>query len=77
MGNKPSKFYNKTLKNNFKKSSALIESELDELINRYPISKRMYVALLLTISDQKEKGISVDDWECDFSNVIWPEVQDH
>jgi len=69
----------KFINSNYKACVQLAESKSDEektwLINQYPTLKNMVCGLVGLIRAQKEQDISVDDWECDFSNAIWRDIQ--
>lgn len=68
-------FYNEVYEEKYAEVEKMSDEEKNALIERYPKSKNMFVALLLLVTAEKEDGECVDDWECDLANVVWKEVQ--
>ncbi len=49
--------------------------QIDSFLSDYPESKKVLAGLILMVeNDLKGKG-NPDDWECDFSEVVWAEVK--
>jgi len=52
----------------------LSADQIDAYLKQYPRSKQMLVSLIGLIKLGDQGVCTVDDWECDFSNQVWPEV---
>lgn len=72
MGNEPKIFFhNEDYKEKTIFAQELTEHQKDELINKYPQAKMAFCALILLI----ESGEDIIDWECDFADIIFPEIE--
>jgi hypothetical protein len=52
-------------------AKSLTIEEKKEIVSNYPAAENALIALIMLI----KSGADVDDWECDFSEIVWPEVE--
>ena len=55
-------------------NSKLPADEIDNFLKDYPKAKLMLASLVRLIELEAQDLACVDDWECDFGEVVWPEV---
>ena len=75
MAAKTKEFFNQDLEAIYNNEKEIPEQVIDEMLKPYPASKRMLLSVIRLVEASKPKDGLTDDWECDFEEVVWPEVR--
>lgn len=75
MAAKQKEFFNPDFEALVKNENQVPIDVIDDMLVRYPKSKRALVALIRLIEFEKQGNACVDDWECDLSEIVFPEVR--
>lgn len=67
------RFYCEDLQKGITSQASMSIEEIDARLANFPKSKRQLCALIELI--KLGNKVNVDDWECDMSEVVWPEVR--
>lgn len=69
-------FNNETLEAILENNASLTIEEVDNKLKNFPESKRALLSLTELIHLSIIGEASVDDWECDIAEIIFPEVEE-
>lgn len=72
------KIFNEDLEEQYQKTAAMSDEELNEVLDRHKDSKRAFAALVLLLEaskkDSSEEVYWLDGWECHMEEIVWPDI---